>query len=98
MLHVGKASQIAQSAQLSEYPAVLRAALDAAPVMKQAVAFLLEHPAALCPPASPELQALAAQINQILASYPPDDPAVVQLKASPAYQKVAYLLDGGILQ
>lgn len=98
ILYIGKASEIAQSAQLSQYPSVLRAALEAAPVMKQAVAFLLEHPAALCPPVSPELEALAAQINQILASYPPDDPAVVQLKASPAYQKVAYLLDGDIQQ
>ena len=98
ILYIGKASEIAQSAQLSQYPSVLRAAQEAAPVMKQAVAFLLEHPAALCPPVSPELEALAAQINQILASYPPDDPAVVHLKASPAYQKVAYLLDGDIQQ
>ena len=43
--------------------------------------------------APPELRALADQVRLILARYAPDDPMVAELKASPAYQKVAYLLE-----
>lgn len=40
-----------------------------------------------------ELLALAEQVWAILARYPPDDPAVIELKNSAAYQKVAYLIE-----
>ena len=43
---------------------------------------------------SPELWALAEKVRTILAQYPPDDPAVVALKQSEVYQKVAYLIEG----
>lgn len=45
--------------------------------------------------ASPELLALAEQVRTVLAAYDSKDPAVEALKASEAYQKVAYLLEEG---
>lgn len=68
----------------------LRAALDAAPAMKETVDFLLEHKPKTA--AQRQLEELAEQVKAILARYAPDDPAVAALKASPAYQKVAPLL------
>lgn len=44
--------------------------------------------------ASPELLALAERVRAMLAAYPPDDPAVTALRESPAYQRVAYLVEG----
>ena len=41
----------------------------------------------------PELLELTEKIRTILAAYPPDDPLVMQIKASPSYQKVAFLID-----
>lgn len=43
--------------------------------------------------APPELLALAEQVKTILAAYPADDPAVVALKQTPAYQQVAFLIE-----
>ena len=43
--------------------------------------------------APPELLALAEQVRVILAAYPADDPAVVQLKQTLAYQQVAFLIE-----
>lgn len=68
----------------------LRAALDAAPAMKETVDFLLEHKPKTA--AQRQLEELAEQVKAILSRYAPDDPAVAALKASPAYQKVAPLL------
>ena len=57
--------------------------------------FLAKHtPELQPPPPSPELLALAEQVRTMLAAYDPNDPAVAALKASPAYQKVAYLIEG----
>jgi hypothetical protein len=44
-------------------------------------------------PPSEELRQLAERIRAILARFPADDPAVVELKNSPQYQKVAYLIE-----
>ena len=44
--------------------------------------------------APPELLVLAEQVRTLLTAYEPGDPAVTALKASPAYQKVAYLIEG----
>ena len=66
----------------------LRAALAAAPAMKKAVEFMIDHP-----PVDLELTSLANQVKAVLDQYTPDDPAVVELKNSPAYQKVAPLLE-----
>ena len=43
--------------------------------------------------ASRELLELAAKVRAILARYPADDPAVIELKNSEAYKKVAYLIE-----
>ena len=77
----------------------LRQGLKQAPGMKDLTEFLLdevEKEAETAPPvidATPELLALAEQVKRILSQFPPDDPAVLQLKASPAYQRVAFLLE-----
>lgn len=42
---------------------------------------------------SPELSALAEQVKTLLSMYSPDDQAVVALKSSPAYQKVAWTIE-----
>lgn len=73
------------------YVRALRAALDAAPAMKEMVDFLLEHKPKT--DAQRQLEELAGQVRAILARYTPDDPAVAALKQSPAYQKVAPLLE-----
>ena len=78
-----------------DYARLLRSGLETAPVMKPMVEYLTEHtPELQLPPPSPELLALAEKVKVMLAAYPADDPAVEALKASPAYQKVAYLIEG----
>lgn len=42
---------------------------------------------------SPELLALAEKVRALLAKLPPDDPMALELKASEAYQKIAFLLE-----
>ena len=42
-----------------------------------------------------ELLALAEQVRAMLSAFAPGDPAVAVLKASPAYQRVAGLVEGG---
>lgn len=77
------------------YVRLLREGLSACEGMKPMVEFLLEHTPELQAPApSVELRDLADQVRTILASYPPDDPAVAVLKQSKAYQKVAHLIEG----
>ena len=61
---------------------------------KDMVEFLINHtPELQTPPPSPELLELAEKVRAMLAAYSPDDPAVAALKASPAYQKVSYLIE-----
>ena len=73
---------------------LLREGLTSCPAMKDMVEFLTDHaPGLQRPKPSPELLALAEQVRTLLAAYPPDDPAVVELKASPLYQEVAYLIE-----
>lgn len=77
------------------YVRALRAGLDTAPAMKDMVDFLVDHIPKPQPAPSPELLALAEQVKAALAQYAPDDPAVLQLKATPVYQSVASLLEDG---
>ena len=37
---------------------------------------------------------MAEKIRMLLAAYPENDPAVAAIKQSPAYQRVAYLIEG----
>nr|WP_325212008.1 glycosyltransferase family 2 protein [uncultured Oscillibacter sp.] len=77
------------------YTRLLRAGLETNPAMKPVVEYLAEHtPELEDTGASPELLALAEKVRTMLAAYPADDPAVAALKASPAYQRVAYLIEG----
>ena len=80
----------------SGYVRLLREGLTVSEGMKDMVEFLLEYTPELQekPEPSAELKALADQVRAVLASFSPDDPAVVALKQSEAYQKVAYLIEG----
>ena len=77
------------------YVRLLRAGLSRCESMTPMVEFLLKRtPELQAPTPSPELLALAEQIRTVLANFAPDDPAVVALKQSEAYQKVAWIIEG----
>nr|WP_325251467.1 glycosyltransferase [uncultured Oscillibacter sp.] len=77
------------------YTRYLREGLISCEGMKDMVEFLMEHtPELQAPPPGAELLALAEKVRTILAAYPADDPAVAALKVSPAYRKVANLIEG----
>lgn len=73
------------------YIRALRSGLEVAPAMKGMVDFLLEHKPKT--DAQRQLEKLAEQVQTVLSQYPPNDPAVIALKQSEAYQKVAPLLE-----
>lgn len=73
----------------------LREGLASCEDMKPMVEFLLDHiPGLQAPSPNSELLELAEKVRVLLAAYPPDDPVVAALKASPAYQQVAHLIEG----
>lgn len=77
------------------YVRLLRAGLERCEEIKDMVKFLVNHSVEVQRLATPpELKALADQVRVILARFNPDDPAVVALKQSEAYQKVAHLIEG----
>jgi glycosyltransferase involved in cell wall biosynthesis len=83
------------SGDAAGYVQMLRAGLETAPGVQPMVEYLTEHtPALQVPPPPPELLALAEQVRTILSAYGPESPAVQAVKESPAYQRVAYLLEG----
>ncbi len=75
------------------YVRLLREGLAVCEGVKDMVEFLINNTPELKSP-SEELRAMAEQIRGILSKFPPEDPAVVALKQSEAYQKVAYLIEG----
>lgn len=75
------------------YVRLLREGLTQCPNVRPMVEFLLDHLDCIRQ-TEPELLALARQVQALLAGYPPDDPAVTALKASPAYQRVVHLIEG----
>lgn len=88
----GRAAQAA--GDVLGYIRALRAALKAAPAMKKAISFLMASAApGPSPSQDPELLALAKQVKTLLSQFPADDPAKAGLKESPAYRKVARLLE-----
>lgn len=95
-MHYLRARKALEQGDQLGYVRELRAGLQQAPLMKQMVSFLLEtyekeeKKAAV---ASPAMKVLAEQVRAILAQYAPDDPAVIALKQSEAYQRVASLLE-----
>ena len=83
-----------ETGNLKEYVHLLHLGLQSYEGAKSMAEFLLDHtPELQAPPPSPELLALAEKVKTMLAAYPADDPAVEALKASPAYQKVAHLIE-----
>lgn len=78
----------------TSYVRLLRAGLTSYEGAKPMVEFLLDHtPELQIPPPSSELLELAEKVKAMLAAYPADDPAVAALKESPAYQRVAHLIE-----
>lgn len=76
------------------YVRCLKEGLISCEGMKDMAEFLLEHtPELKSRKLNPELLALAEKVKTMLAAYPADNPAVEKLKASPAYQAVAFLLE-----
>ena len=87
--------KIKEGGDLAGYLRFLRQGLGQASKMKKMIRFLADEAEkeARKPAANPELESLAEQVRAILARYAPDDPAVLALKRTEAYQKVAYLLE-----
>lgn len=94
-LYCSLALEALDAGNSQEYLALLRKGLAACPGQKEIVQFLLDRfREDARPKASPELLALAEKVRTILSAYDPADPAVAALKASPAYQQVAWLIEG----
>lgn len=93
--YCARAFDALDSGDAAGYVRLLREGLIVSPDQKPAVEFLLKHtPELQKPKPSGELLALAEKVRMMLSAYPPDDPAVVAIKASPVYQKVAHLIEG----
>ena len=93
--YIAQAFQALDADDHQGYVRLLRAGLTSCPSMKPMAEFLLNQlERAQRLQAPPELLALAEQVRTLLAAYDPGDPAVAALRASPAYQKVAYLIEG----
>lgn len=76
------------------YVHLLRKGLDTCKAMKPMVEFLTEHtPELQVPEPDPELLDLAGKVHDLLALYPQDDPAVVAIKGSDVYKRVAHLIE-----
>gem|GEM_PF-433917 len=89
-----KGIEALENGNTREYVQQLKASVKDVPEMKKTLALLSDHIDEMRPVVvTPEIQALAEQIRSILAQYAPDDPAVIALKQSSAYQQVAYLLE-----
>lgn len=77
------------------YVRLLREGITAYPGTKKMAAFLLDNTPEvqklLAPP--PEIQALVDQVRAVMARYEPNDPAVIALKQSEAYQKAAHWIE-----
>ncbi len=67
----------------------LHQAKQAVPMLSGLVDFMIVHPPQK---QDTQLQQLARQVRKILSQYAADDPALVAIKSSTAYQKVAHLL------
>ena len=94
--HCARAFNALEAGDPLGYVRLLRSGLETAPEMKSMVEYLTEHtPELETAKPSPELLAMAEKVRMMLSAYPADDPAVAALKASPAYQKVAHLIEGG---
>lgn len=93
-LYCSRALNALDRGNTQEYLALLRRGLKACPGQKEMVQFMLDRFVEIArPKTSPELLTLAERVRTILAAYSSNNPAVAALKASPAYQQVAYLIE-----
>lgn len=93
--YCAEAFQKLETQDAAAFAGSLRKGLETCPQMKAMVEFLTEHtPQLQEPKPTGELLALAERVRAMLAAYPADDPAVVMLKQSPVYQRVASLIEG----
>lgn len=91
--YCGRALDALDTRDFAGYARCLRQGLVLCESMKPMAEFLLGQVSELAKP-SPELLVLAERVRTILAAYGPEDPAVQAVKASPVYQRVAYLIEG----
>lgn len=96
--YCGQAFEALEKDGAAAFVRLLRSGLDACEGVKNMVEFLLnqiqqQEKAARIAAAPSELIALANQVKTMLARFEPDDPAVEELKNSPAYQQVAWLIE-----
>ncbi len=91
--HCVRAIQAADQGDELGYVRALRQGLEQWSGAKDMVEFLMDHRPASRSTPSPELLALAKQVRAVLSRFAPGDPAVAALKASPAYQRVAHLVE-----
>lgn len=90
-----RAFQALGAGDASGYARLLREGLAACESMKPMVEFLTEHtPELKAVQPDPELVELAGKVREMLSVYPADDPAVITIKQSPVYQRVAHLIEG----
>lgn len=93
-LYCTRALDALDAGRPQEYLTLLRRGVKACPGEKDMVQFLLDRfMEDAAPKTSPELLALAEKVRTILAAYDPADPGVAALKASPAYQQVAWIIE-----
>lgn len=95
--HCSRAFDALDAGDSSGYVQELKAGMESAPETNVIVEYLLNHTPQLQEPqkaVSKELLSMAGQIKKILELYPENDPAVLAIKASPAYQKVAGIING----
>lgn len=93
--HCARAFQALEGGDPAGYVRHLREGLSTCEGAKAMVEFLVDHtPEVQTAPPSQELLDLADKVRTMLSALAPDDPAVAALKQSPAYRKVAYLIEG----
>lgn len=89
-----RAFEALEAGKKADYVRLLREGLTSCPGMKPMVECLLNQlEEEQQVQALPELLRLADQIRTLLAQYPANDPTVVALKQSEAYQKAAHLIE-----
>lgn len=94
--YCSKAFEALASEDISTYIQELKSGLAVCPEANAVAKYLMEQTPQLklCQQSVPkELLSLAEQVGKLLSGYPPSHPAVVAIKASEAYRKVAGLIE-----
>lgn len=94
--YCAKAFDSLDSGDISVYVHMLKAGLEVCPEANAVTEYLIKYTPQLNPrqqEVSEELLILAEQVRKLLSGYPPNHPAIAAIKASDAYQKVAWLVE-----